>query len=91
MELIIPAASTLKFDIDLTAEGNIAMAGDTPAKTKTVSFKYFATLEPHALEDTLNNYDNAEDVVDMLESIFGFTYTPLSISQTITRETEDND
>ena len=71
-----PAVATLKVEIDLNQNGNIAMSGETPAGTKTISFNGFKAT---------GNFTDAQTVFNkILVGIAGATPNSATAQRTVT-------
>lgn len=86
MQFVTPTISDLRFAVDLNAEGNIAMSGETASGQKNFTIKNFRTsfTEP----ETLNDFISADNIVTRLMSIVLGTFTQASLRQTIVRKVE---
>lgn len=85
----VPYNSDLRVAVDLNSDGNIAMAGETPAGQKNFTCKYFSTTDnsvPSSDGVNLNTSSNAESIISGLMRIICGTYTASTLRQTITRK-----
>lgn len=80
---IDPKVATLKVEVDLNENGNIAMSGKTPAGTKTITFNGFTAAGSGTVAFT-----NAQTVfTKVLGGIAGATFNSASAQRIITEKT----